>query len=647
VSRAGARVATAFALLLALVVGWRLRVELAHGNPAWDETATKTQAGLLRSDPALLHWFTDRIARNGGSLPHAFEQCPDVQWPDVVDARVEFPMLQPWLAANLWLRFGKPGGTPLHEFCLSLFSFTAAITALAAFGIAFELTRRRGLAFVALALALLLPANWRTASFVLLGEDVAFPCLALHLWLLARAARVRSAASFLLAGVFLALAMAAWHATGFFVAIEAGAFLAWTLRSGENPFLEADADARSRRLSKAWLVLVPFAIACAFEPMLRGKLQLLSLPMQLALALLALAFVERRRRLAPVARVVAAVALVGLLLGAGLLVSRALGRGLGDYSHVFRLVAAKLATFGERPSDPRELPFEVRILWQGPFDTMSLSALLLHLSSGLVALALLVPTAWRVFTSGRGERGAVVAALVALVGVVALVATRLILRTEILAGLVLAVAAALAIGRLEPGARRRWLAAAIVALPAAIFPFFFFGFRSSNQWYEPFTIAEYRATLEAVDRLVPRGEAVAADEILSTAILATTDRPILVQPKYEWTAARERLQEFRTVATLGSPAELAAFLRDHRCRFLALDVQTLAATRYQVGLADSTSASDLDPKSAFVVAARDPEHLPGFELLWRADPNVAPRGGVRLYRLSEGSASGGSAPAPR
>ncbi len=606
----GRGVATAAALLLAVFVGWRLRVYVAHANPAWNQASP---VGLLKSDPALLYWFTERIAENGGSIPEDFARTTSVQWPDAVDARVEFPQLQPLLAANLWRWIG--GRTPLHEFCLSLFSLLAATTAVAAWGLAWELTRRRGLALLALALFFLLPANWRTMTFVLLGEDVAFPCLAAHLWLLARAARVRTTASYLGSGLFLALAMAAWHASGFFVAIEAAALFAWYLRSGANPLA----------VPRAWLVVLPFVIACAFEPMLRGKLQLFSLPMQLALALLVMVAVEARGRLSPLVRTGAALGLVAAFLGLGLLAARWLGGGLTDYSHVFRLVAAKLSHLGVLPRNPNELPFEVRILWQGPFDSLRMRALSLHLSTTLAGLALLIALALPSWWRGRGEPRT---ALLALAGTAATILTWLILRTEILAGFLLPAATVLALRRVK---ERGWtVALALVALvpPAATFPEFVGFYRSSGEWYQPAQVEEFAATIAAIDEHVPPGKPVAADEILSTAILAHARRPILAQPKYEWKAARERLEEFRTAATRGTPEELAAFLRAHRCRHLAYDWLTLWVTRYQVGLADDVRSPD--PKAAITFAANDPEHLPGFRLLWKSPLG---RNGVRLYEL--------------
>jgi hypothetical protein len=603
--------------VLAVMAVWRTRVAVTHAIPNWD---SRDARGLMKSDPALLYWFTQRIAENGGRIPSDLAHTRAVQWPDEVDARVEFPQAQMWLAASTWRWLG--GEQPLHEWCVTLFSLLAATTGLAVFGLARELTRSRALALVALGSWCLLPASWRTTGFVLLGEDLSFPAFVTHLWLLARAARVRTAAAFLLAGLFLALAMASWHAAGFFVALEAGAFLAWTLRSGENPL----------RVRHAWLVLLPLALGCLLEPMLRGKLQIASLPMQLAGVLGGLAWLERRRALGLPLRAALAAGLLVLAAGAALLASRAVGGGLGDYSHVFGLVAAKLRHLGRLPADPERLPFEVRILWQGPFDTFPASELALRLNAALAGFALLalvsLPTWWR----GRGRS---TEALLALLGAAALLASWLILRTAILAAVLLPVASVLVAARWRPG--REKLVGALAAAALLVPPWlplrrlslreFLRSTSEQNAWYNPDHVRELRQTLGAIRELVPEGEPVSSDEVNSTAILAHTAHPILVQPKYESKLARERLAEFRHVATLGTPAELARYLREHRTRYLVYDWRTLWANRYQAGIPESVNG--MRPGTALSQRVSDPQRLEGFELLWKS------RGGrFALYRLA-------------
>jgi hypothetical protein len=601
----------ALLFVAACVVGsawWR--IDAALSIPEFD---VREPVGLLKSDPALLYHFAQRIAGEGGLIPRDFSASKDVQYPDVVDLRVEFPMGQPWLAANLWLLTGQR--QPLHVFCTWLFAILAALAGVGVYGLARELGADRLLAGAALLVWVFLPASYRTTGFVLLGEDLSFPLLAVHLWLLARAARVRTPLSFALAGAFLVGGLATWHAAGFFVALEAAAFFAWYLRSGENPLAARH----------AWIVPACVAAACLVDPMLRGKLQILSLPMQLALALLVMAAVERRRRLAPWARIGAALAAFGALLLAGVAASRIHGGGLGDYSHVFGLLLVKLRYLGRLPDDPGGLPFEVRILWQGPFETTAPGTLWRFLGVALFGLAGLLFTAAPAWWRGRDRSGDAVLAVYCLES---LVFAWLIFRMLILAAFLFPVAGAVALVRAPRGARMAVGGAAVV-FAAAMFPLHTAGIRNPR-WYDPLQRQEIAALVDAVRRLVPPGAAVASDEVTSTPILAHTGHPILVQPKFEWAAARARLEEFRMAALRGSPADLAAVLRRHGCRYLAFDWHMLWSSRAQAGIPRQV----VEPEHGSVLygMAVAPEKVPGFKLLWRSS---LPSDHTRLYELAE------------
>lgn len=80
-------------------------------------------------------------------------------------------------------------------------------------------------------------------------------------------------------------------------------------------------------------------------------------------------------------------------------------------------------------------------------------------------------------------------------------------------------------------------------------------------------------------------------------------------------------------ATRGTPAELAGYLRDHRCRFLLLDWFQLWQTRYQAGI--PFSAKSMNGDSALALAYQG-QPLPGFRQLWRSGGK---RDGMRLYVL--------------
>jgi hypothetical protein len=213
-----------------------------------------------------------------------------------------------------------------------------------------------------------------------------------------------------------------------------------------------------------------------------------------------------------------------------------------------------------------------------------------------------------------------------------MVATWLILRTVILAAVLLPVACALVAARAYP--RRPWLVGALAAAllwlpPLPSFRAYVAHMPQTNAWYNPEHARELRALVAAIRAHVPAGVPIASDEVNSTAILAHTGHPILVQPKYESAAARARLAEYRMVATTGTPAQLAQYLRERETRHLALDWRTLWSSRYQVGI--PYSVNGMRSGTALAQTQHDPKRLPGFGLLWKS-----PGGRYLLYELEAG-----------
>ena len=602
------------ALLAIVAFGSCVRIETALDDPNFDRADPK---GMLRTDPALLYYFADRIVESGGAPPPDFRADPRIEHPETSDWPAMETVGQEFVVA--WAKLWFAPETPLHVVAVYAMAITAAATAVGVFGLALELCGGVAWALLAALLWSLQTANYRTIGWILIREDFALPWLALHLWLAARAVRVRTPAAIALSALALVAAVSTWHAATFVVAVEAACVLAWYLRSGENPLA-------ARR---AWILPAVLLAASLLVPVLRAKVFALSLPMQALGALSVAALVERRRKLPPLARAAVALGALALLASLAAAISRA--AGLADYSHVFAFMKDKLVHLGAKPVDPGELSYESRLLWQGPFETGTWVDFLDY----PFAAALLLPAAAigaRGWSRGEGdgrEREEHQHALAWLVQ-----------RLIVLPGMLAPVAATVVLARIRPRSLGLGLALAGVLAQAADFQRLVSRYRIA--WYHPIGVRELELSLDWIERNVPRDQAIAADYVTSGAIVAGTRRPVLYQPKYETPRTRRRIEEFDRAFFLGTPDELRALLARMETRWLYVDRGTLDyVSRYAAGIAVGEPLRPGTPAASFL--ATDPQRLagvPGFRLAYRS-PSSSPWDQVRIYEVAPPSAEPG------
>jgi len=589
-----------------------LRFTLAVGDPGFD---SEHPEGMLKSDPALLYYITERILDAGGVPPEDFRADPRVEFPDTTDLPATFTVGQEFLVAWTYRLFG--GDEPLHLFSVRVMALCAALVAVGIYALGRGLGLSPGWSLFAVAGWALLPASYRTIGFILIREDLALPLLALHLGLLARAWQRETTVSFLFAGVALVGALATWHAMVFIVTLEAAAILAAYLVTGRNP------------LRRRGAVALPLAMVAGalVVPVLWAKAAWASAPVVVALGLGLAALLERRRGLARGGGLERSGAV--LATAAGLLLGATLG---GDaYSHVRDLLWAKIRFLGVLPTDPQQLSFDARLLWQGPFATAEPARLLAQLGVALFAL-LALRGVWR-------RRKALPLALGT---VLALGAAWMTERLLVLPALTLPLLGAIALAGIASAPGRRALAAVLLVGQGGLFAWTMSSYE--NPWYRPAGRQEEIARMvEAVERLVPEGEAIAGDFMNSTAILAHTARPILLQPKYETQRSRDRAREFLTRFFHRDPAALREWMLEHGCRHAVFDRFTLGyLSPYLAGLPARTR--EYPPGScAALFLSRDSsvlESVPGFELLYRSPATIRQRNEepydlFRLYRLHE------------
>ena len=108
-------------LALLVLFSATIRVQVARHDANF---AGASAEGLLKSDPALLHYITSRITENGGTAPPELRLDPLVEHPAGLDLPGALTIGQEYLIA--WTHDAIGGETPLHLVALYLMALTAA-----------------------------------------------------------------------------------------------------------------------------------------------------------------------------------------------------------------------------------------------------------------------------------------------------------------------------------------------------------------------------------------------------------------------------------------------------------------------------------------------------------------------------------------
>lgn len=208
----------------------------------------------------------------------------------------------------------------------------------------------------------------RSYGTLLYHEHFALPLILLHLLFLFRiflrpdGARLRNV---LPAALFLALALYAWKASGFYYQLHLAVLAAFLLLQREpGPLLPA----LRRYLAASALALAVTGVAAAH---LRAELFLVSIPFIIHTGWAVMIFAWSRRERGLTRRQV----LIALLLPPLVLLPTELssaGAGTpGTYGHVWAVVKGQLQFGFRKPADPALLSPEARLYWVPPYTTPS------------------------------------------------------------------------------------------------------------------------------------------------------------------------------------------------------------------------------------------------------------------------------------
>lgn len=337
--------------------------------------------GFFWSESAFHYRTTLMFAVDGYQDPDILSRDTGQQFPSGVDAWREYSILMEPVLGVLYRWFGVAGQS-LVEFLLWVLPLFHAVLLVPIYLLARGLGARRNWALAgALVFATCSLAFSPLLSTLFAKETFSWLLFAVFLvghFLALNSARWTSVA---LSTVALFFFLISWHLAQFiFVSVLLATYLgqAWSAQADEGVPKGSGHEnqgklqlSRGQRLPLAYLLA---AIAAGFVPWLRERDFFLSLPFLLLLGWFGLSIAQARypesfRRRRNRGLVYLAVVL------ASILISSFNSRFIDDYSHVSGLLWFRLINLFQKPWDPSELPFAVRVFWVSPFSTPRLGAL--------------------------------------------------------------------------------------------------------------------------------------------------------------------------------------------------------------------------------------------------------------------------------
>jgi len=514
-----------------------LKTGKIFANPTWD---AHDDVGQFWSEFAFQYGFAKFFAEHPVSDWSRLARDRSVQHPDEINDWAEFTVLMDVPAGALY-RWVKPA-MPFHVWVVWYDCVLGSLTLFGLFLLARALWRSDFAGLMAAAFyAALYPSYGRTVKNLFLREDFALPLIVLALWATVRMWQEEKRVRWEIGAALLWLAaLASWHLTQFVLAVGVGATVLVYLGRGETP----------RRL---WFVLTLLVGAVAV-PVLRAKQFYLSPTMCVLLALSLAVWINGGRKRATMVFV----CWLTVLLAAGVL----LRRSYGEYAHVYQMFFYKLRFLGVKPSEPSLLPWEARCLWEGAFNTASLSDFWRYLLwCGPLALASLALR--KKEEGGKGKEGTgfwvfVVFALL-LVPLSWMVVRYFTFLAPAAAVLAAGVAAQRLGWKLLAGAAAAWQLAVLDWQPLDRAPV-------KPDLYRP--VVTWLRENTATNAVILSGVSE------SPVWWAHTGRPTVLHSKFENRQIRERYHEFLE-ALYGSEAELASWARKWGAQYFVYDLGCL------------------------------------------------------------------------
>lgn len=485
-----------------------------------------------------------------------------------------------------------------------------------------------GAAFGGLVYAVAVSAVARTTGQELSHENDAWPFFVWHLvcWTMAgRGGKRREGWLGWVGAALAAVSLCFWDLMQFYL----GALGVW----GAVRAVRGTVDRRESLVY--WLPLtVAVVLAGALHPYFRAHLLLLSPVPWLLSGVMAAGGMPKERWERRLASAVVQPGVV-LVLGWCLLAAPGLGGTVDSYGHFGELLWAKLRWLNQRPTDPKLLTFDQRILWTSGLMSTSWRMVVRWFPAMLWPLAGWGVWRWRKRRAGADAaavRGPATPGFAGWCAAVSLGAFALFFRFHIWVALAAAALGGVAFGRWWRGGgrkRRIWLAVAAVAVLGAETAQ---TLDRPTRWGGPSVYPDETAELMEHLRTYTAPDPVLANFGVSGSIAAYGGCPVVLHPKFESGGIRKKVREYGEALFKGTEEDFARWMDLQRAVVYVHSMGELSNLKPEASMRFMVDALEPAQDAAVRLFEERPEELQRFK------PEFANRK-YRVYRL-QGSGSG-------
>lgn len=318
------------------------------------------------------HFRHARMVAEGKKIP---PRDTDIQYPEGLDTVRHITPVMENVSGRLY-RLLRPG-VPLHVFLIYFMCFFSTVSVVAIFVAAKLLWRSSWAGLLSAVFYCLSPASFVRSTGGFVRENFALPFIFLSVACFIYCLRKDSLLVAIIGSLLLAVALAAWHLTQFYLLLFVGGFII-------TFFLQ-----KTDGLPKvSFTVLTAAAFVCAITlPILRAKQFAFSFALVFAYALVVVLWllpkriIEDRRQRAMWG---------GLIILVFLAAGFAIQKYLGNYSYIYDFIISKFRYFSGLPEDPSLIPFATRLTWRSSFISPTFQDILVLLSSTIVPGAAVV-----------------------------------------------------------------------------------------------------------------------------------------------------------------------------------------------------------------------------------------------------------------